>query len=368
MIRPQMMKSGALLLYENSTDTIITAKVQTYAHAILGRFDEIRLTDPLSSNPNPPYVTAFHHSIHMDAYQMKRIILIQWERPHPLEEFLVPPVGGVNWSTPQWILPHLSKFSTHRAQIINLDTLRQYHTNTDRIITATVQTYAHAILVHYDKETAATRSSNPPYATIFHDTFRAFFTPSPPVAALVANVMTKHNLRPNQFVTAHIRARYPTARLQSILRHKPRTDKEGGLPFATDPAVKNYLVPVAVNAINCAGLVFPNATIYIASDSDEVVNYLRYQSEFAGKEGVELTSLPHDAEPLHLETAAYETRPPKDFYSVFLDLWILGQARCTAYGMGGYGRFGLYMSYDASCSVNHRKHTGQIQVCPSLLG
>mmetsp|Transcript_15427 Transcript_15427/g.19270 ORF Transcript_15427/g.19270 Transcript_15427/m.19270 type:complete len:87 (+) Transcript_15427:197-457(+) len=59
MIRPQMMKSGALLLYENSTDTIITAKVQTYA--ILDRFDEIHLTDPFSFHTNPPYVTALHH-------------------------------------------------------------------------------------------------------------------------------------------------------------------------------------------------------------------------------------------------------------------------------------------------------------------
>ena len=136
--------------------------------------------------------------------------------------------------------------------------------------------------------------------------------------------------------------------------------------------MKDIIVPVAENAIRCAAFILPDKPIYVASDSDQVVTYLKKDSIFAkrrrqqqqSRSVVTLTSVAHSSEPLHLDTDVDEGHSPEEFYSVFVDLWILGQARCTSYGMGGNGRFGMYMSYNASCSTNHRKYTGVIQKCP----
>ena len=37
------------------------------------------------------------------AYQTHRILLIRWTRPARLEEFLLPPQGGVDWRVPEWL-------------------------------------------------------------------------------------------------------------------------------------------------------------------------------------------------------------------------------------------------------------------------
>lgn len=36
----------------------------------------------------------------MIANKTKRVLLVKWERPAPLENFLVPPDGGINWTIP----------------------------------------------------------------------------------------------------------------------------------------------------------------------------------------------------------------------------------------------------------------------------
>ena len=38
-----------------------------------------------------------------EAYETKRILLIYWTMPFKLEEYLVPPRGGINWRVPKWM-------------------------------------------------------------------------------------------------------------------------------------------------------------------------------------------------------------------------------------------------------------------------
>jgi hypothetical protein len=40
-----------------------------------------------------------------EAYEMKRLLLIHWTMPARIEEFLVPPVGGIDWTAPEWLHP-----------------------------------------------------------------------------------------------------------------------------------------------------------------------------------------------------------------------------------------------------------------------
>jgi hypothetical protein len=36
-----------------------------------------------------------------------RMLFIKWNRPVPLQEFLVPPEGSLDWTIPDWLDPHL---------------------------------------------------------------------------------------------------------------------------------------------------------------------------------------------------------------------------------------------------------------------
>lgn len=38
-----------------------------------------------------------------EAHAMKRLLFIHWTDPTNLEEFLVPPTGGIDWRTPKWL-------------------------------------------------------------------------------------------------------------------------------------------------------------------------------------------------------------------------------------------------------------------------
>jgi hypothetical protein len=60
-------------------------------------------------------------------------------------------------------------------------------------------------------------------------------------------------------------------------------------------------------------------------------------------------------EPLHLDFASRgnQTYPLADYYDSFVDLLVMGSARCVTYGEGGFGLFASQLSYDANCSNEH---------------
>jgi hypothetical protein len=47
---------------------------------------------------------------------------------------------------------------------------------------------------------------------------------------------------------------------------------------------------------------------------------------------------------------------PSDYYGTFVDLYLLAGGRCTAFNIGGYGRWSNLLSPNASCYINHHRH------------
>merc|ERR1711957_218778 len=142
-------------------------------------------------------------------------------------------------------------------------------------------------------------------------------------------------------------------------------DKEGGFPFRGD--IKKGIITVATNAINCAIHVMPNASIYFASDSDGIVDYMTTESPFTTNGIVNISSQKHQVEPIHLDTKSWGNLQPSDFYPAFLDLWLLGKSRCSSLGRGNFGKFANLLSYNHSCWIGHRNYKGIIDKCPSAL-
>lgn len=271
-----------------------------------------------------------------------RVLLFHWEKPSTIESFLIP--SQLNFTVPSWLdvknIPGVAQIggtSSHN---------RHLHSN-QKILSAKLQTWD-AGRLFYDEHVGP-----PSFNEIFHDLFRSIFTPVQPLQELIDHTMTSLNLTDGKYVAVHVRARYPTSEI--------KTKDKGGLLF-TD--YKHQVTDWSMNAVNCAIQIYPDApAIYFASDSSEAVNYMQYESPYVTSSH-NIVSHNTSKDLLHVDISDYDKYEPHDFYPAFVDLYLIGNAKCVSFGMGGFGRFGQIMSYNYTCNVNHRKFNARVVRCP----
>jgi hypothetical protein len=187
--------------------------------------------------------------------------------------------------------------------------------------------------------------TSPPYPDFYGDMFRMLFRPSPPVSKLIVRHMRENSLFPGNYSAAQYRAYYQYE------------TKKSRLPPSE---VRSH----AQNAVRCARRLLPNHTIYFSSDA-ALAERLAAEYGRSHSYPVALQRRPgppvgasSSKEPLHLDRDSRGTRaatspPPAAFYDVFVDLWIMGNARCVTHGIGGFGRWARLLSHDPRCSSKH---------------
>ena len=129
----------------------------------------------------------------------------------------------------------------------------------------------------------------------------------------------------------------------------------------------------AINAVKCASQLHSGDPIYFASDSTASVqavqnyamaNQLPIHTPITGQTDTipnTDTTMPsgeivvENGDPLHLDFAGRGNRtwPVSAYYDTFVDLLMLGSARCISYGEGGYGIFASLLSYEPTCTSVH---------------
>lgn len=302
----------------------------------------------------------------LEAYRHQRLVLIWWEKPKPLEEFLVPPQGGVDWIAPQWLRNNLQQEMGDRAigsSTGNFDqgkALLMGGRNKIAIVFKIQTPSAGEDLFQEELQkknemSMETRSTLPTphhgttYKDVFHHLFRRFFCPVSRIQAILDQRMKTQNLIPGQYTAVHLRALYG--------RRSDRDIQE--------------VVGLTVLGVNCASNISPNSPIYFASDSGTAIH--------AAKSYARMHSLPITvsddalllnnssrlaANPIHLDKDPdWRTRDPSVYDSTFVDLYMMAQSRCVAYSNGGYGTFGSLLSYDADCSIRFFKGRHKIKRC-----
>ena len=291
------------------------------------------------------------------AAKTKRILMFHWSRPCALEEFLLPPRGGVDWRLPEWMARHLPSATIYYDED-DLPKLlqdnRTFPTNTllsgllslfrgDNTIVTTIlqspsggaETYTR--YVHTGTPSHSVTALH--YNRIYRHVWRAFFTPSLPVQALIRQQMQRMDLVPGQYAAVHLRALY-------------------GVHSRSDVVLQRW----ARNAIACGTALRPGGPLYFASDSKNAVEYVQdwmAKTMATNSTSVRVVSIQRDYEPLHLEKATdWQSRHPSDYYDTFVDLYILSMSRCVSHNVGGYGQWGLWLGYNATCfnqNTNQRK-------------
>ena len=262
------------------------------------------------------------------ASQYKRILLIKWERPARLEEFLVPPLDGLDWRIPPWLddkLPLIRK-----AHILSSNHFENHVDSTNTVIQMKHQSSDHGA-AYYNKH--ARKNGDPNFLEVFHSCWSMVFEPSPPVAALVDRHMQQLQLTSRKYASVHVRSKY-------------QRDKSRRLSLVH-------------NAVNCSSQLAPGIPIFITADSNEIS---QAGVVYGKKQGGTVVTTSRTNEPLHLDRGSHflGKREPdwqrfaaSAFYDIFVDLYILARSRCVVYHVGGFGRLGSLMSMDYACRANH---------------
>jgi hypothetical protein len=136
---------------------------------------------------------------------------------------------------------------------------------------------------------------------IFHDVWRVFFTPSPPIARRIKTEMQRRGLAPGEYVSAHLRALY-----------------------AQDFRSAGQTMIWTRNAINCATKLKPGRPVFFASDSKIASDYSVLYGE--AMNGTVVTHANNPDPPLHLDKAenfsdvSAPKRPVSDYYDTWVDV------------------------------------------------
>lgn len=298
--------------------------------------------------PMPVFVALAAHT--------RRILMIRWTKPAPLEEFLVP--NEINWTMPAYFVPVMNDPNRHKnltGYMLKASNIRQAE---DIVVVETkmqtqyggVELYScvtETMLNHtLDRTTTTYKHCNMGvgapwlwsadlYRAVYHDVFRIIFRPHPNVQTLIDEKMAGSGLIPGQFIGAHYRSNYNLCTEERIgthtIQHAAQTQ---ALCAAKMKLEKNY-------------------PVYFASDSSTATQAVRnnnttYYYDTTNTTPISIITSPEETSPLHLEKEG----AIEDYYSTFVDLLVMGQSICQLYGQGGFGSLASFLSYNASCYYN----------------
>mmetsp|Transcript_27891 Transcript_27891/g.55916 ORF Transcript_27891/g.55916 Transcript_27891/m.55916 type:complete len:467 (+) Transcript_27891:86-1486(+) len=274
----------------------------------------------------------------------KRVLLIKWTKPRPLEDFFVPPAsGGLDWR----VFSDKGKF--------HVDRLSQHFKCTGSTLHACLKMSNNRVesllpdakqvelrMEIFEKNALGRGNKDMQFDA---EIFRWMFEPSPKVQHYVDIVMKNAGLVKGEYTSAHLRIFYPLPHTKSLR--------------------DNAKVDAAYDSIRCASILLPGAPVYFSSDSYKLVKYLSFESIFAQNkyQWVALSSIADGdaaenwklSDHLNLDEKKNIGRPAAVFYSVFVDFWILASSRCVSYGLGQFGQYAARLTGNsATCSFQHR--------------
>lgn len=283
------------------------------------------------------------------ASKLKRLLLFYWERPCRLEEFLIPPVGGMDWRIPPAILSE-NDLSDHsnRLRYQDLKALMNEPIDKSSSVAQRVRLPRMATLLFqsnsrealwYDK-IKSTRDTHS-YPQVYRGAWESCFIPSPPVRSALESSKAILQLS-EDYVAVHIRAMYQKGFGERRTRF------------------------TAENSVTCASRLLDNIGqhIFIAGDSS---NSTELALDFVRRQHPNLRAVRrNDTNVIHLDRGSnflgrhaneWTSHSPREHYSTFVDLYLLAGASCIAYNVGNFAKWANLLSEKPSCELNHGKHT-----------
>lgn len=310
-------------------------------------------------------------------YLLDRVVLYNWERPHPLEEFLRPTQFGIDWRYPSWFANQLQQWDETNQRIGNYT---DYHCATPQNVQLAHQTDQTVIYLqnlrrttadhtvevlsnHYNfdggqriYDTVLRKNKNgkegPSFTDVYHSLWHATFQPSPPIQQILLEKANQLGLTRNQYTGFHFRSQFLW----------DESTNEGRIINATHCAI--HLATVNNNNNQ-------PPTVLVATDSSRatrtVLDYI--QHNVTTIKAVATLDDTNPKEPFHLDRGANflskipasHENSPQDYYDTFVDLYLLSMAKCIVAGRGGFARWANLISQDPSCIFEYIARGGSKQ-------
>jgi len=278
------------------------------------------------------------------AYKLQRVLFIKWQK-FELEDFLLPPAGGIDWRLPKHIsIGEFRNYEIERNYYNIWDYNDTFVKNTKHLTIGWVPD----VYPQFQKEYFSTKEGTD---GSYSDVMDILFEPSPPIADAIKQTMRKLDLVPKQYSVVHYRAPDLTA------YHEEMGSLSKRIPGESIKKVIN-------NAISCAVHISNIKKVYFTSSDTDYVEYVLERSPFANNPSVDIKGTTgffryHSDKPEH--SYDWEANDPSVLYPVFVDLWMMKNSKCVAFTKLGFGRLGSRLNGD-DCSVDALRET-----CPSLL-
>ena len=264
------------------------------------------------------------------AHQTKRLLLIYWERPAALEDFLAPTL--LDWRLPSFLR---SQMHCNDTSVLGTVDLTVEHAQSEERIVSTRCQSSNYGAKYYNEQRMLRNASEAPFDFIFRDVWRSVFQPSPIIRSLVEDALEKLHLFPNEYAAAHLRGLY-------------------GQPNRSQPVLDVW----TRRAVNCASQIRPGGPIYFASDSAYATQTAQEYGQFRGGNDIIVTrptKTNQQQQPLHLDKGASSNA--SFYYDTFVDLYLLSMSQCLVYSKGGFGKWGSLLSFNHSCSYRFLSST-----------
>jgi hypothetical protein len=363
------------------------------------------------------------------ANQTNRVLLIAWQRPQSLEEFLVPhdpnnhDTNGLASLVLDWSIPKEALYGFKDIRRVrNITEFFQgyeddrpvpefWKSHMDKAIERAntgefqkVRVLRHRILGHLGEDDLERRlvalGDTPESASqihtgaLFGSIFWLFFKPSPPIDHEFRAILKQLALRPQQYSAVHCRVRHPkaTSAGMNILGKNPKypADKTG-LPWEGE--TRQMALDVATRALSCAMNVTQDP-LYFLSDSNDLVRHValelyddhHFLTTIANTNSSNtidpslqyvvqhspggVVSRDVTAENAHIDRQ--KGRPAPAYYGTFLDLLVAVHARCVIYGIGYYAAFAAKIS-GTDCKLLYQQEVWgsqadkQAQICTEVM-
>jgi hypothetical protein len=350
------------------------------------------------------------------AAHLKRILLIQWERPCALQEFLVPPADidatigsvSVDWTWPDFFPTDTTRMFSEHAELEGMVDLLPYvdtdwttkqgkkERRTDlqersmdaqeeygpaprrkrapedlpQFISMLYQSAGHGANFYNehryhqyknnDRNDGSPPSDEPDHDHVLKPLWRAFFAPSPAVQSLLDRERQALHLTTDHYVAVHIRSQYQNynsdLQIRTLVRHAMNcgSQLQQKLPLVGAGADTAEPIFVATDSSRAA-------TAVATYGKRRNANYFRQRESTLAESDASSAS-----EPLHLDRGSAHlnrnasgwttAQDPANYYDTFVDLYLLAGSRCITYHVGGYGRWANLLSSNLTCEMNHLKN------------
>ena len=339
------------------------------------------------------------------ANQTKRVLLLHWHRPVPLENFLVP--NEIDWTVPRDIKGFFSEHGV-RVSRQEMKIVRAYpelfegyasdrpdqdfwDDHLDKALERAIEgsfkdtkILRHRLLGHINEEELESRLKLLGETDMIHWTssfgkiFHLFFRPSEPVQRELDQVHRTLNMVLGQYSAVHCRVRHPKATPKAVYikgKHEDYPADKTGLPWEGETRL--FAIETATHALRCARTLVKDSRepIYFFSDSNDLVRYISHElrdPNFVADNAALFEKSEKDASALEVvqetnvmarnmteENAHIDRqkgREPSAYYATFVDLFLAVNARCITYGIGFYAVFATKIS-GTKCKLRYQEES-----------